>query len=270
MPMRILAIGAHPDDCEFKCGGVAALWSNLGHTVCFLSVTNGQSGHHELSASALVQRRTAEAARAAALIGIESRILPLPDGLLEPTLQNRLLLIRIIREFNPDLIITNRPNDYHPDHRYTSQLVQDSAFMLTVPQVAPESPALRANPVILYWSDPFQKPLPFHCDIAIDIDSVFDKKLAMLHQHESQMYEWLPWLEGTLSQIPKDDPSRLAYLKQWYPRHNLPPTDAFRAAIMARYGAQRGATIQHAEAFEVSEYGTPLDAQATGRLFSGL
>jgi len=266
MPVRIMAVGAHPDDCEFRCGGVAALWARRGDAVCFLSVTNGAAGHHEMNIAALAQRRAAEAKAAAGVIGIQSVVMSIPDGCLEPTLENRLTLIRAVREFRPDLILTHRPNDYHPDHRYTAQLVQDSAFMLTVPQVAPEAPAVRTNPVILYFADPFQKPTPFQADLAINIEPVLDLKLAMLHAHGSQMYEWLPWLDGKLDQVPRDEKSRLALLRQWYDEHDVPPADAFRAVLTARYGAA-GKGMKHVEAFEICEYGSPLDDRSMRLLF---
>lgn len=270
-PLRIMVIGAHPDDCEFRCGGTAALWAQRGHRVCFVSVTNGQSGHHEIGGAHLVARRTAEARASAAVLGIESRILPIPDGHLEPTLINRLMLIRLIREFRADLVITNRPNDYHPDHRYTSQLVQDSAFSLTVPHIAPEVPALRRNPIVLYFWDPFQKPSPFQADIVIDVDPVLDKKVEMLHRHQSQMYEWLPWLAGVLDQVPKDDDKRKAWLKDYY-LHRASPSVAelYRDKLSSRYGEQRSKTIREAEAFEVCEYGAKFDATQAERFFGGM
>ena len=270
-PLRILVIGAHPDDCEFRCGGVAALWAARGHRVRFLSVTDGGAGHHAQGGAPLVQRRAAEAAAAAATIGIESRILPIPDGYLEPRLDYRLMVVREIREFRADLVITNRPNDYHPDHRYTALLVQDSAFLLVVPHVAPETPALRKNPVILYWSDSFKKPTPFQPDLVIDIDPVVERKIAQLHCHASQIYEWLPWLAGRLDSVPADDATRLAWLREWYEsRHTPSIADRYRASLAARYGAVRAAAVRQAEAFELCEYGSPLDERAMERLFAGL
>lgn len=270
-PLGILVIGAHPDDCEFRCGGVAALWAERGYRVRFLSVTDGGAGHHEMGGAPLVQRRAAEAAAAAAVIGIESRILPIPDGHLEPKLDYRLMLIRAIREFGADLIVTNRPNDYHPDHRYTSLLVQDSAFLLMVPHVAPEMPPLQRNPVILYWSDGFRKPIPFQPDLVIDIDQAMERKIATLHCHASQVYEWLPWLAGRLDSVPVGDTARLAWLRQWYEsRHTPPIADRYRPQLLVRYGAERGAAVRQAEAFEVCEYGSPLSEDQTARLFAGM
>ncbi len=267
----ILAIGAHPDDCEFKCGGVAALWAQRGYRVCFASVTNGQSGHHEMGLAQLVQRRMNETRAAAETLGVEWRILPVPDGHLEPTLDHRLMLIRLIREYQPDLILTHRPNDYHPDHRYTSVLVQDAAFLLTVPKVAPEAPAMRQLPVIMHFPDAFRKPAAFAGDVVIDTDPVFSQKIRALHQHASQVYEWLPWLEGTLDQVPTEDKDRLEWLRKWYAAHSGPTvSDAWRTKLVERYGLDRGSHVRQAEAFELCEYGSPLDLQRAQRLFGGL
>src|SRR5687768_10204017 len=137
-PLRLLILGAHPDDADYFAGGTAALYRRHGHTVRMVSVTDGGAGHHEAAGPGLIKRRRAEAAASGKVIGADYIVLDAPDGGLMPTLENRRILIRLIREFQPDLILTHRPNDYHPDHRYTSQLVQDASYMLTVPAVAPE------------------------------------------------------------------------------------------------------------------------------------
>ena len=163
--MRIQIIGAHPDDCEFRCGGTTALWTARGDTVQYVSLTDGCCGHHETEPGPLVKRRRLEAEAAAAIAGAHCRVLDIPDGHLEPTLENRLRVIRLIRKFQPDLVITNRPNDYHADHRYTAQLVQGASFLLMVPNVAPEAPAMAAMPVIAYFWDGFKKPTPFQLSL---------------------------------------------------------------------------------------------------------
>ena len=159
--IHVLVIGAHPDDCDIKAGGIAALYTQKGHVVKFVSVTNGDAGHHEMGGGPLTQRRNAEAQAAAEIIGIEYELLDIHDGELMPTLENRFQIIRTIRDFRPDLIMTHRPNDYHPDHRYTSMLVQDAAYMVTVPNICALTPHLERNPVIVYLSDGFKKPNPF-------------------------------------------------------------------------------------------------------------
>src|SRR5437660_5876770 len=170
--LRILCFGAHPDDCELKAGGVAILWAMQGHHVKFVSVTNGDIGHWRQAGGPLARRRKAEVERAAKILGIATEVLDIHDGELLPTLENRRTVTRLIREWNADVVMSHRPNDYHPDHRYTGVLVQDSAYMVAVPFFCPDVPPLRHNPVFLFYSDGFQRPNPFHADIAVDIDSV--------------------------------------------------------------------------------------------------
>ena len=173
-------------------------------------------------------------------------------------------IIRRIRQWNADIVLAPRPNDYHPDHRYTGVLVQDAAYMVVVPNICPDTPALRKNPVFLYFEDQFQKPSPFRPDVAIDIDRVFDLKIAALDAHVSQVYEWLPWVDGKLDTVPKDPVAR----KPGWPK---PAADEITPAVRQRlekwYGPARGAKIRHAEAFEVCEYGRQPSEDDLRRLF---
>ena len=179
-PIRVIVFGAHPDDCELKAGGVAAKWAALGHKVKFVSVTNGDIGHHQMAGGPLAQRRTREVKAAAEILGIETQVLDHHDGELMPTLEIRKELIRLTREWKADLVISPRPNDYHPDHRYTGILVQDSAFMVTVPFICPDTEPLRKNPVYMYLWDHFKKPNPFQADVVVSIDDTIEKKLKAL------------------------------------------------------------------------------------------
>jgi LmbE family N-acetylglucosaminyl deacetylase len=263
----LLVFGAHPDDCEFTTGGLAALYAGLGGRVCFVSMTNGDAGHQTLGGAALARIRREEARAAAAVIGIESRVLDNHDGELLPTLDRRREVIAIIREFRPDLVLSPRPNDYHPDHRYTSILVQDAAYMVTVPNVRAFADHLACDPVIMYVSDRFQKPYPFTPDVVIDIDSVIERKLEMMYSHASQVYEWLPYNAGKLEQVPADDAERRAWLRAQRLPRMTETADRYRAQLIARYGEERGAGVQYAEAFEACEYGAPLTDEARQRLF---
>ena len=264
---RVLAIGAHPDDCELKCGGTAALWAARGFTVRFLSVTHGGSGHHAIGGVELVRRRVAEAAGAAAALGVESQVLDICDGELEPTLVYRKLFIKLIREFKPDLILTHRPNDYHPDHRYTSQLVQDSAYIVTVPNCVPTVDVLRDNPVIAYFSDGFQKPIPFQPDIVVAIDDVIEKKLDALHCHVSQFYEWLAWNKFKEETVPQGERER----REWLRAQRFPAdeqcAEKYRDKLGELYGRKTAATIKYAEAFEICEYGGRMSEEKRRELF---
>jgi LmbE family N-acetylglucosaminyl deacetylase len=264
-PLRIIVFGAHPDDCDETTGGTAALWAAKGHQVKFVSVTNGDAGHQSEGGGALAKRRRLEAQESARRLGIaEYEVLDNHDGELLPTLQVRQEVIRRIRRWNADLVIAPRPNDYHPDHRYTGVLVQDSAYMVMVPNVCPDTPPLRKNPVFLYARDHFQRPNPFRPDVAVAIDSVADKKLQALDAHVSQFYEWLPWVAGVLDSVPKDPAARLAWLrKTWSERSSA---DDLKEALRKWYGARADA-VKEAEAFEVCEYGRqPTDAELR-RLF---
>ncbi len=250
-PIRMIAIGAHPDDCDIKAGGIAAKYASLGHKVRFVSVTNGDAGHQAEGGGMLAARRRAEAQESGRRLGIEYVVLDNHDGELVPSLDVRLQIIRQIREWDADIVIAPRPNDYHPDHRYTGILVQDASYMVTVPNIASDTPAIKKNPLFLYFSDRFSRPQPFRPDIVVSIDDVLDKKYTALDAHVSQFYEWLPWHAGELDEVPADPDARLAWLKS---RRSFAIRDEWREAARARYGTAADA-IRNAEAFEITEYG---------------
>jgi LmbE family N-acetylglucosaminyl deacetylase len=264
VPIRVIMIGAHPDDCDQKGGGTAILLSKMGYAVKFVSVTNGDAGHQNMGGGMLAKRRLAEAKEAGKRFGVEYDVLDNHDGELLPELNVRLQIIRKIREWNADVVIAPRPNDYHPDHRYTGVLVQDAAYMVAVPNVASDTPPLKKNPVFLYYQDFFQRPNTFRPDIAIDISAVFDQKIHALDAHESQFYEWLPWIGGTLDKVPADKAER----KKWLAATRaVKITPEVQQALEKWYGAEKASKTQHAEAFEICEYGSrPAEADLV-RLF---
>ena len=264
--LNVIAFGAHPDDCDQRAGGTAAKYAALGHRVRFVSITNGDAGHQTEGGGALAARRRAEAQEAGRRIGIEYVVLDNHDGELLPTLKPREEVIRHIRQWNADLVLAPRPNDYHPDHRYTGILVQDAAYMVVVPNITPDTPALRRNPVFMYFEDRFQKPQPFSPDVAVAIDDVIEKKVDMLDAHVSQMYEWLPWVAHTLESVPKDASARRRWLRETRVGQ---PTAAVRATLTKWYGEQAKA-VRHAEAFEICEYGARPDEAMIRRLFQFL
>ena len=262
--IHVIAFGAHPDDCDIRAAGTAALFAKMGHAVKFVSVTNGDAGHQSMSGVALAKRREAEAKESARRLGIEYEVLNNHDGELLPTLEVRKEIIRQIRRWNADIVLAPRPNDYHPDHRYTGVLVQDAAYMVVVPAVTPEVPALHKNPVFLYYEDNFQRPNPFRPDIAVAIDDVVDKKTDALDSHVSQFYEWLPWVDGKLNDVPKDPVERKAWLKR---TRNRPPNPAVREALVKWYGPEKGNAVKFYEAFEICEYGARPDEARIRELF---
>jgi LmbE family N-acetylglucosaminyl deacetylase len=235
-----------------------------------VSMTNGAAGHHITPGAQLTQRRRGEAAAAGAIIGANYDVLENPDGGLLPSLEVRATVIRLIRTFKPDLLLTHRPNDYHPDHRYTSQLVQDAAYMVTVPAVANDTPHLTRDPVIAYLPDDFQKPYPFQPTVVVDVDPVLDKIVDMLHCHKSQFYEWLAYNHGYLDRLPEEDGARRKFLQKETQLRLRARADKYREQLVKRYGQKRGEAVECAEAFEGCEYGAPLDAAAQERLFGFL
>lgn len=265
--LRVLIFGAHPDDADFTAGGTAALYARQGHDVLCVSVTNGDAGHQTEAGAYLARRRRAEAEAAGKVVGARYITLDNHDGELMPTLENRKTIIRLIRQFKPDLIMSPRPNDYHPDHRYTAQLIQDAAYMVTVPNVCSDTPHLEVNPVIVYVGDNFERPYPFTPDVVVAIDDVIDLKWNMLHAHTSQMYEWLPYNQGNLHEVPADDAARLAWLCNRLDGRMRQQADRFRDKLVELYGADKGRKVVYAEAFEGGEHGGRLTPANMHRLF---
>jgi LmbE family N-acetylglucosaminyl deacetylase len=266
--LRIIAFGAHPDDCELQAGGVGALWARQGHHVKFVAVTNGDIGHWREAGGPLALRRKREVQEAARILGTHVEVLDIHDGELEPTLENRKKITRLIREWKADVVLAPRPNDYHPDHRYTGILVQDAAFMVSVPFIVPDVPPLKGNPVFLYYTDRFQKPLPSKPDIAINIDPVIETKLDALAVMESQ------FLEGgalghaaLLPKTPAEKPQRVAAVRAGHAARFAALADRFRGELERWYGREKAAAIKHAEAFELCEYGRQPSREELKKLF---
>jgi LmbE family N-acetylglucosaminyl deacetylase len=266
--LRIICFGAHPDDCELQAGGVAALWAARGHHVKFVSVTNGDIGHWRQAGGPLARRRKAEVERAAKILGITTQVLDIHDGELLPTLDNRRTITRLIRDWKADIVMSHRPNDYHPDHRYTGTLVQDAAFMVTVPFFCPDTPHLRNNPVFLFYPDRFRKPNAFKPDIVVAIDSVMDTKLSALATLESQFYEG--GAGGSADLLPHDPAKqrqRRLQVRAGHAARNQAIARLYRATLADWYGKERAGRIGFAEGFEVCEYGRQPTRAELARLF---
>jgi len=268
--LRIVVFGAHPDDAQYKAGGTAAKWAKLGHHVKLVSATNGDIGHWQTAGAPLAQRRLAEVKKADAIIGAATEVLDIHDGELMPTLENRQRFIRIIREWKADIVIAHRPWDYHPDHRYVGVLMQDAAFMVTVPFMCPDVPALKKNPVFLYSSDGFKKPYPFTADIAVSVDDVFDLKLTAIHEMPSQHYEGgANGSDEHVAKVPpeSDEAGRKEWLRRRWTARQGGEADRFRASLIKWYGVEKGASVKYAEAFEICEYGRQPSSDEIKTLF---
>jgi LmbE family N-acetylglucosaminyl deacetylase len=266
--LRIICFGAHPDDAEIKAGGVATLWAAQGHAVRLVSVTNGDIGHWNEAGGPLARRRKAEVERAARIFGTTVEVLDNHDGELMPTLENRKTITRLIRQWQADIVMGPRPNDYHPDHRYTGVLVQDAAYLVAVPNFLPDVPALKSNPVFLYYSDRFEKPNPFQADIVVGIDAVIEKKLDALTGMESQFYEGGALGSAELiSKDPARQRERRERVRAGFADRDRATARRFRKELAAWYGPERAEKIEYAEAFEVCEYGRRPDQAEIRKLF---
>jgi LmbE family N-acetylglucosaminyl deacetylase len=266
--LGIIEFGAHPDDCEIRAGGVAAMWADLGHHVKFVSMTNGDIGHWRMAGGPLAKRRNAEAQAAARILGITTEVLDIHDGELVPSLENRKIVTRLIRQWNADIVIGHRPNDYHPDHRYTGVLMQDSAYMVGVPFLCPDTPSMKKSPVFLYSYDRFQRPNPFRADIVVPIDSVIEKKADAVAQMVSQFVEG--GVHGNPGRIPKNDAEMKAAVERVrasFKRRFAGVADRCRERLIELYGEEKGRQVRYAEAFEICEYGRRPDREELRRLF---
>ena len=264
---RLLILGAHPDDAEYHAGGLAATYRRLDFEVKMVSVANGAAGHHERPPEELVPMRRSEAAAAGNCIGAVYVTWDFPDGALQSTLEVRHRIIREIRTFQPDLVLTHRTCDYHPDHRAVGECVQDASYLVTVPHVVPEVPALRKDPVVAYMPDTFTRPVRMRPDVILDVTEHFESIVEMLACHESQVFEWLAYEEGLLETVPADPADRIVWLREWYARHIKPRCDHFRDEIIRTFGESRGQAMQQIEAFEISEYAHRPDAALCRELF---
>jgi LmbE family N-acetylglucosaminyl deacetylase len=254
--LNVIVIGAHPDDCDNIAGGTAILFTKLDCRVKFVSMTNGDAGHQSMGGGALAKRRILEAQEAGKRFGVEYLVMDNHDGELMPTLENRLKVIREIRNWKADIVITHPTDDYHPDHRNTSLLVQDASYMVIVPNVAPDTPPLKKNPVFFYPG--FASP-----EIAIGIDAVYEQKIFAMSAHESQFFEWLPWTNGTLDQVPAGQEERLKFLAKRY----QPVNEMVKAILFKWYGETIGTRVTFAETFRTAPFGRKPTDEEIRKLF---
>ena len=265
--LRIIVFGAHPDDAELDAGGVAALWASQGHAVKFVAMTNGDVGHFQMAGGPLAIRRMAEVQECARLLGIETEVLDIHDGELMPTLENRKTVARLIRDWQADIVLFHRPYDYHPDHRYTGQLVQDAAVVVVAPFFVPDTPPTKKNPVFLYTADGFDKPYPFEATIVIGIDQVADQKWDCISAMPSQFGDEHSWQASTGSDIPSGDAERKAFLLERVKHRNQGVADKYRDRLTELYGQEKASQVQYAEAFELCQYGSQPDIETLKALF---
>jgi LmbE family N-acetylglucosaminyl deacetylase len=254
-PLRIIAFGAHPDDAELKAGGVAAMWAVAGHKVKFVAMTNGDIGHFGSAGGPLARRRMAEVAECAKIFGIETDVMDVHDGELVPSLENRKAVARKIREWQADIVMGHRRWDYHPDHRYTGVLLDDSAVVVVAPFFVPDTPPTPRNPVYMYYSDNFEDPKPFTPTLVVGIDEHAEKKWKCVSAMPSQFADRDSWQGRTVPNAPQDDRERASFLLENVKKRNAAVAEKYREQLVALYGPERGKKVQYAEAFQLGQYG---------------
>jgi LmbE family N-acetylglucosaminyl deacetylase len=262
--INVVIIGSHPDDADKQAGGTALEFLKRGHNVVFVSLTNGDAGHQTQGGKQLAQRRLNEAQEAGRRFGVQYIVMDNPDGKLQPTIEIREEIIRIIRKFKADIVIGHRPNAMHPDRRNSAILLQDAAYMVIVPNVVPDVPPLDVNPLFLYFEDNFKKPNPFQPHIVVDITGSYDQKVYGMAAHESQFFEWQPWIAKTLDKVPAGEKERLEWLAGM---SKSPLTKEKQSQLIKWYGQTRAEKVKITESFEICEYGKKPDAEEVRRLF---
>ena len=266
-PLRIIAFGAHPDDAELKASGVAALWASAGHKVKFVAMTNGDVGHFESSGKPLARRRKAEVEECARILGIETEVMDIHDGELTPSLENRKMMGRLIRQWQADIVMGHRPYDYHPDHRYVGVLMDDSAVVVVAPFFLPDTRPTQRNPVYMYYSDGFQDPKPFTPTMVVGIDETAEKKWQCVSAMPSQFGDKDSWQGRTLPNVPEGDRERATYLLEIVKKRNMAVADQYRERLVALYGPERGKKFQYAEAFQLGQYGRQASPDDLKKMF---
>jgi LmbE family N-acetylglucosaminyl deacetylase len=269
-PLRIIAFGAHPDDAELKASGVAALWAAQGAKVKFVAMTNGDVGHFAEAGGPLAKRRKAEVAECARILGIENEVFDIHDGELEPTLEYRKRMARAIRDWQADIVMGHRPYDYHPDHRYTGVLMDDTAVVVAAPFFVPDTPPTKRNPVYMYYSDNFQDPKPFTPTLVVGIDDVAEKKWKCISAMPSQFGDKDSWQARTLPNVPQSDGERQAFLVDIVKNRGSALANQYRDRLIALYGKERGEKIKYAEAFQLGQYGRQASLEELKGMFPTL
>lgn len=266
--LNVIVIVAHPDEGEEYAGGTAALLSEAGHRVKFLSMTNGDVGHWRMTKEEIARRRHTEALAAGKILDVTYEILPYHDGELENSVEVRKRVVRAIREWNADLVLSIKPmfGGGHPDEMASGIAVQQGAGLASAPLFMPEVPVLRKRPIFLYMRDYYSNVFPHTPDLVIPIDRTIEKKLLSFDAHVSQFYEFTPWQKGILSEVPTGWEERKKFLQKHY-QEDIAISKEMRAWLINWYGAEKGKSFEYAEEFELPHFSRRPGKEELLRLF---
>jgi N-acetylglucosamine malate deacetylase 1 len=185
MKLDLLAFGVHPDDIELSCAGTLLTEKNNGKKVGVADLTQG-----ELGTRGTPETRKEEAEKSAIILGLDIREnLEMADGFFRDDETNQRKIITVLRKYRPEIILCNAPDDRHPDHGRSAQLVTDAAFLSglmkieTTDEKGKNQEAWRPKYVFNYIQDLYFKP-----DFVIDVSNVFDKKIEAIEAFTTQFY----------------------------------------------------------------------------------
>ena len=256
--LKVMVIFAHPDEGEIYAGGVTALYTQLGHEVKFMSLTNGDAGHYEMKPKELAERRYEEAMHSKEILSLsEYEVLDYHDGILKNTEEIRKKVASSIRDWEADLVFTFYPAEGgHNDNMTAGWIVREASSMLDPGKM----------PVFIYMRDFHTASFSYIPDFAINIDEVWETKLAACGAHESQVIEYNPEMEGVLDEVLASKEFQADFLF-----HNTVPFSIVRPenmmALEKWYGKEEAKEVTYVEEFEMAEYGRQITDEDVFELF---
>ncbi|GAO42705.1 PIG-L deacetylase family protein [Flavihumibacter petaseus] len=255
--LKVMVIFAHPDEGEIYTGGVTALYTKMGHQVKFMSLTNGDAGHHSMKPADLAKMRYQEAMESKKILSLgDYEVLDYHDKFLKNTREVQDKVIKSIREWNADIVFTYYPADGgHPDNMTAGYIVREAAPRLQMAK----------TPVFVYIRDFHTINFSYIPDFAVGIDAVWQTKLAACAAQKSQVNEAIPYKMGILEEV-KASPEKQKKLveENTYPFSSV--TNINMPALAKWYGSQT-ASVKYAEAFEIAEFGRQLKASEMREMF---
>ena len=256
--LKVMVIFAHPDEGEIYAGGISALYTRLGHEVKFMSLTNGDAGHYAMKPEELAERRYKEAMHAKEILSLsEYEVLDYHDGILENTEELRDKVARTIEDWEADIVFTFYPaRGGHNDNMTAGWIVREASSLLDEVDM----------PVFIYMRDFHTASFSYIPDFAINIDEVWETKLAACRAHESQVIEYNPEMEGVLDEVLASKKVQADFLY-----HNTIPFSIvrpdIRLALEKWYGKDLAKEVSYVEEFEIAEYGRQMTDEDVFELF---
>jgi LmbE family N-acetylglucosaminyl deacetylase len=256
--LKVMVIFAHPDEGEIYTGGISALYTKMGYQVKFMSLTNGDAGHYSMKPADLAKMRYSEAMESKAILKLgDYEVLDYHDQYLKNTKEAQDKVIKSIQDWNADIVFTYYPaKGGHTDNMTAGYIVRDAAPRLQMAKM----------PVFVYIRDYFTITFSYIPDFAVDIDKVWDTKLAACTVQRSQVMDAIPHSMGILDEV-RANPEKQKQLiyDNTYPFSSV--TNINRPALEKWYGAEVASKIKYAEAFEIAEFGRQVDEVEMHTLF---